>query len=58
MGHCFGPRPPADLLKAWMVVNWENRGIKLPQVQYLPNGHFVFMFEAFEDAMYVLSQGT
>ena len=58
VGSCFGPRPPVEHLKTWMSVNWGNRGLTIPHVQYLPNGYFVFMFEEPEQAQFVLSHGT
>ena len=58
IGSCFGPRPPAEHLKAWMSVNWGAKGIKIPHVQYMSNGYFVFMFEDPEHSQFVLSKGT
>lgn len=58
IGSCFGPRPPVERLKSWMNINWGNRGIRVPTVQYLPNGYLVFMFEDPAQAQYVIGQGT
>lgn len=46
-----------ETLKSWMQANWASRGIQLPHVQYLPNNHFVFLFEEVAQAKYVLAQG-
>ena len=58
VGSCYGPRPPVEQLRAWMNINWGNKGIKVPHVQYLPNGYFLFMFEEAAQAQFVISHGT
>lgn len=57
IGCCFDPHHLVDQLKNWMMANWELRGIKLPSVQFLPNNHYLFLFEEARYAQQVLSQG-
>ncbi|MCO5600856.1 hypothetical protein L7F22_054974 [Adiantum nelumboides] len=57
IGLCHGVRPSVESLKIWISQAWKNRNVQIDQVQYLPNGYYLFFFRDSNSALQVVSQG-
>lgn len=57
IGLCHGIRPPVEGLMSWIAQAWKNKNVQLEQVQYLPNGYYIFFFSEPNSALQVVSQG-
>ncbi|MCO5592741.1 hypothetical protein L7F22_046744 [Adiantum nelumboides] len=57
IGLCHGVRPSVESLKIWISQAWKSRNVQIDQVQYLPNGYYLFFFRDSNSALQVVSQG-
>lgn len=44
---CHGARPSLEALRIWMEQTWANMNIIVNQVQYLPNGYYLFLIQPY-----------
>lgn len=57
IGLCHGARPSLEALRSWIDQTWTNRNIKVNQVQYLPNGYYLFFCSDSNSALQIVGQG-